>query len=63
MPLERTPEEMEELNLLTRSFNMEYVKIGGYTQWYNPQLTTREKAIKELREAVEADTCLPFNSG
>ena len=55
MPLERTPEEMEEFNLLMKSFNMEYVKIGEYTHWFNPQLTTGKKAIKELREVVEAD--------
>ena len=51
-----TPEEVDDFKLVMKRIGMESVKMGEYTQWYNPRLTTKEKASEELRKAVEADT-------
>ena len=62
MPLTSIPEEVDNFKLVMNRLGMEKVMIGEYTQFYNPRFTTKEKAMKELRESVEADTCLPSNS-
>ena len=50
------PEEVDDFKLVMNRLGMESVKIGEYTHWYNPRLTTTEKAFEELRKALEADT-------
>ena len=62
MPLISTPKEVDDFKLVMHRLGMTYVKIDEYTQFYNPRFTTKENAMKELREVVKADTCLPSNS-
>ena len=61
-PLRSTPEEVDDFKTLMERFGIEYVRIGEYVEWYNPQFMTRNQAIKKLRETVEADTSFPCNS-
>ena len=62
MPLTSTPKEVNDFKLVMNRLGMELIQIDEHIQSYNSQLTTKEKAIEELREVVKTDTCLPSNS-